>query len=454
VKRGNEFVACEVIPEVISVRGGDPVDLDVLMTDRGPIVGPAFDGDFGALSMSATWLRPRPMGGFLELGKMRSFEEMQAAFSVFPSLPLNVAYADVDGIIGWQLVGDVPRRRSGNGAVPLPAWSTEPWHDDPVDAGELPHLVDPPQGFVATANNLPHPDATWLGVDFLDGYRFSQIAETLAQRDDWDVPATLWFQMDRTSLPWRELRPTMLGALEDDAGPAAEMLKTWDGVLSPESPAATLFELTVGNLVVAAVEAKAPNSAAWALGKGFTPLVPFNGFVIRRFSHLVGLVREQPDGWFDEGWDHQIRSAVASAWDRLVAEYGADPGAWTWGEVRQLTLKHPLGLRSPLDRVFNLGPIPHGGDASTVNPAPVDPIDPLGNPDFAIASLRMAIDLGAWEQCRFVLPGGQSGNPYSGHYHDQLSLWQRGDAFPIAWEPRMVDRATRDELVLTRAVGG
>ena len=79
---------------------------------------------------------------------------------------------------------------------------------------------------------------------------------------------------------------------------------------------------------------------------------------------------------------------------------------------------------------------------------PVDPADPTGNPDFAVASLRMASDVGEWEQARFVLPGGQSGNPFSPHYGDQFELWRLGDAFPIAWSEAMVERSTRHTLVL------
>ncbi|NIQ52895.1 MAG: hypothetical protein GWN71_05410, partial [Gammaproteobacteria bacterium] len=85
---------------------------------RGPVVGPAFEGDFGALSMSATWLRPRPMGAMFDLVKVRSFDDLRACFASWPSLPLNVVYADTSGTIGWQLIGDAPDRRHGTGAVP------------------------------------------------------------------------------------------------------------------------------------------------------------------------------------------------------------------------------------------------------------------------------------------------------------------------------------------------
>jgi penicillin amidase len=143
-----------------------------------------------------------------------------------------------------------------------------------------------------------------------------------------------------------------------------------------------------------------------------------------------------------------MRRALRAAAHTLSSRCGPDPARWAWGELRPLTFKHPVGQRKPLDRVFDLGPYPCGGDANTVSPAPVDPADPTANP-VAVASLRMAIDVGEWEQSRFVLPGGQSGNPYSRHYADQMTLWRKGDALPIAWSPEAVSRATRHTLVLT-----
>ena len=63
-----------------------------------------------------------------------------------------------------------------------------------------------------------------------------------------------------------------------------------------------------------------------------------------------------------------------------------------------------------------------------------------GNPT-AIASLRCVMDVGEWENSRFVMPGGQSGDPFSPHYDDMVPLWRRGEGVPIAWSPERV-RAT------------
>lgn len=452
VRRGDRYEPCEVIPEIVEVKGGRPEHFDVLVTDRGPIIGPALGGGVPAVALSATWLHPnRGAGAMFDLVRIGSFEDLRSVFREWTGLPLNVAFADSSGTVGWQLIGRAPTRGSGTGAVPLPAWDPDTdWHADPVPFDEMPYAADPPEGFLATANALPSTEGPFLGHDFLDGYRLARITEVLAARDDWDVPACLALQLDRVSIPWREIRELVLAAAEraGDLGDAVDLLRAWDGVLDPESPAATVFETFVSELARLIAEARAPNASRWALGTGFTPLVPFTSFLVRRTSHLVRLLREQPDGWFTAGWDETIRTALRTVVHTLSDAHGRDVRRWAWGDVRRLTLRHPLGIRPPLDSVFNLGPIRYGGDANTVNPAPVDPCDPTGNPDFAVASLRMVVDVGNWELSRFVLPGGQSGNPFSPHYADQLPLWLRGDAFPIAGAEADVARAARTTLRL------
>ncbi|HJT75985.1 MAG TPA: penicillin acylase family protein, partial [Gemmataceae bacterium] len=101
-----------------------------------------------------------------------------------------------------------------------------------------------------------------------------------------------------------------------------------------------------------------------------------------------------------------------------------------------------------LARVFNLGPVPYGGDADTIQQASALPLDPLAHTD-NIASLRVVIDVGGWEDSRFALPGGQSGNPLSPHYEDQFPLWQRGEGIPMAWTEDEVAQMAVDTLQLS-----
>ena len=56
--------------------------------------------------------------------------------------------------------------------------------------------------------------------------------------------------------------------------------------------------------------------------------------------------------------------------------------------------------------------------------------------------------VGDWDNVRFVLPGGQSGNPFSPHYDDQLPLWKLGAGIPIAWSDDAIKAATVHTLRL------
>jgi penicillin amidase len=452
VWEGDQFVPCETRLETIHVKGGEAIQEEVLITPRGPIIGPALEGEVGAISLQAVWLAPRPVRGLLQIHRARSFEAFRRAFEQWPTLPLNMAYADAAGTVGWQLVGEAPQRRKGWGTIPLPAWDPKVgWEDVPVPFDEMPYLADPEAGFVATANNQPtrEGEGPFLGMDWIDGYRLARIVEALEARRDWDVVSTQALQVDLESIPWRELRAIVLNVPADiaETRQALAMLEAWDGLVAADSPGAAVFEFFVAEMSRRIVESKAPRAARWALGKGFSSLTPHSMFTVRRVGHLVRLVREQAAGWFERPWREEMADALAAALRTLRERYGNDPDQWAWGRIRPLTLRHSVGERAPLDRVFNLGPFAWGGDASTVGQAAVEPDNPTANPTF-VASLRMVVDVGNWEESRFILPGGQSGNPLSPHYDDQFALWQRGEGVSIAWSPTKVEEVSQTVLRL------
>jgi penicillin amidase len=398
------------------------------------------------------WLEPRPLDGMLGLAKVRSFADFRKAAESWPASPQNVVYADRTGVIGWQMFGLAPKRRKGWGLIPAPGWDPESgWEPDLVPAEQLPHAQDPPEGFIATANNQPLPDGVgpFLGCDWMNGYRVASIGRELSARTDWDVTQTAALQMNQRAAAWDDLGPTLLSTptTDPDAQQALEMLRSWNGHVSIDSPAATVYELFLADMMARIARAKAPRSFAVVLGQALGPIAPFNFLCYRRTGHLINLMRLQPAGWFQRPWPEEFADSLAAVIRRLRAEYGTDPSGWAFGRVRTLTLHHPLSRKRWLAPFFNLGPFPYGGDADTINQGAVLPLDPLGSVD-NIASLRMVVDVGAWGNSRFSLPGGQSGNPLSPHYDDLLPLWLRGDGVPIAWTEEEVRQAAVETLEL------
>jgi penicillin amidase len=451
VREANGYQPCTIRRETIRVKGGNAVVEEVLETPRGPIVSPALLCEGPALSLRAVWLDPLPVRGLLDAHRCRSFEQFRDCFRHWPCLSLNMVYADVSGRIAWQLVGQTPIRRNGSGLTPQPAWlPNSGWEVKHVPFEQMPHIVDPDCGYVATANNHPDPDGhgPYLGNDFLDDYRRDAIVEHLAARTDWSVSGVQQLQMNTLSLPWRQMRDAVLRCTPvDKAGIVAwELLRDWDGHVRADSSGAAVFELFAAEMAQRIASAKTPKGSAWELGR--RACVPGNNlFYCRRFHHLVSLLREQPIGWF-ESWPKEISAALSSAGARLTKTVGVEPATWIWGQLRRLTLRHPLVQTVPILRsVFNEGRVPIGGDGDTIMQAAVDLVDPIADTD-NIPGMRLVIDVGEWSNSRFVIAGGQSGNPLSPHFLDMFPLWQRGDGVPIAWTAEEVAAATKQTLQL------
>ena len=508
VRRGDGWEASRRWTETIRVKRGEPVEEEVIETLRGPVVGSALRGtDLGgleagprasasdrdpaagngpaadagarlALALRATWLEPRPLEGFLLAHRARSVAELDELFRHWPTVSLSVVSADVDGAIGWRLAGEAPVRRRGRGTLPAPGWDPDSgWEEERVPFEAMPASRDPASGYLVSANNKPAedgPDAPWLGADWIDGYRAARIQEVLEERTDWDVDATLRLQVDVASRPWRDLRDDVLGLADEAASRGAprgaavspgapppadpdlalglELLRAWDGAVSADSAAASVYELVLAELVSRLVRARAPGAAAWALGRGFHVLTPRSFFGRKGHALLTRLLRQRAAGWLDEPWPEAVAAAVRAAVGRLRRQFGSDPEGWAWGEVRPVWLRHPLGQVGPLGRVFDRGPLRLGGDAHTVAQCAALPDDPLA-PASAVPSLRAVIPLGDWEAARFCLPGGQSGNPLSPHYDDLLPHWLDGTGVPIPWSEARVREATVARLELVPEVG-
>jgi penicillin amidase len=452
VRMDDHFIPCEVVKETILIKDADSVVEEVLITPRGPIIGPALEGEPGTLSIRATWLDPKPISGLFHFQKVQTFEDLRKSLVNWPLSSYHIVYADVSGSIGWQLAGDAPRRRSGWGTIPLPGWDPDTgWEEETIPFEQLPHLHNPSSGFIATANNPPAPEekGPFLGADSLDGFRLERISDVLASRKDWDFASAQALQMDLQSIPWHELRDVLLNLPGNNQAvrQALDLLKAWDGVLGAGSVAGTIFECFLMEMVRRVVTAKAPRSIQWALGKGYTQVAPYNSVMIRQIGRLVNLLIKQPDGWFADSWQAQMTASLSTVMGDLRRRFGAQPARWAWGSVRKLYMRPLDGKRGPLDPVFRLGPITIGGDSNTISPAGLDPFDPLANPT-DITTLRMVLDVGNWEVNSFSLSGGQSGNPLSPHYADMLPLWQDGKGVSIAWSQLKVEEITKSVLRL------
>ena len=125
----------------------------------------------------------------------------------------------------------------------------------------------------------------------------------------------------------------------------------------------------------------------------------------------------------EESFYDNIRTAFQQSVDTLTAMYGPDVLSWQWGNLHKVSLIHPMGGVSIVEKLFrvNRGPYPIGGSSHTVSPYSY----PKGSSFVANhgASERHIFHTADWDRSLTVIPTGNSGVPASPHYLDQTPLY-------------------------------
>jgi penicillin amidase len=443
----------EVFREEIAVRKrGEPVVEEVLVTRHGPVISPAIKGETRTLSLKTVALEPaHQVKAMMKVMQAQNWEEFRETLRLWPFPSLNFAYADVDGNIGSQLAGLAPVRGKGHGTVPAPGWTEEYDWKGFVPFDELPHAYNPKTHWVASANNKIADDKYpyFLSMENADGFRQKRIVEMLEAKDKHSAADFERMHVDQMSLAAKELVPLITALAPEDewCRRAITFLKAWDYWLTADSVAACIYEVFFTHMVRRTLEEKLGSWSGFFMGKGIHMLRPHTLFFMASHSWLMEKMRERPD-WFEgKSWSQAMEEALASAVGELRARLADEVSRWQWGRLHRQWFPHILGFRRGIDRIFNRGPVPMGGDANTVWQAAYAPYHGYEVNSFT-ASWRQIIDLADFNRSRATLPSGESGHPGSRHYADMISMWRRGEYHPMLWDREQVEAETRGKLEL------
>ena len=144
----------------------------------------------------------------------------------------------------------------------------------------------------------------------------------------------------------------------------------------------------------------------------------------------------------DAARDTFLAETLAAAWEDAVTRFGPDPATWRWGDLHKGWFDHAL---TPLGTDFDVGPLAKGGSSTTVMMAHYEANDyrvRIG------ASVRMVVDVGAWDNSVWINAPGQSGLPGTPHYNDLAPLWAMGDYVPMPYSEAAVEAATATRIDL------
>ncbi len=192
----------EVRHEIIHVKKAADVTFDVVSTRHGPIVSDFFPGETRKLALQWVIYDSHAIGiPLFDLDSAQNWQQFRQALSNFTTPSQNVVYADVDGHIGYQPMGFIPVRASGDGTVPVSGADGQHDWTGYLPFDKLPSIYDPPSGIIATANGRITPNGYpyLLATQWWPPYRSERIYRVLESKPKFSPDDMLALQTDITS---------------------------------------------------------------------------------------------------------------------------------------------------------------------------------------------------------------------------------------------------------------
>ncbi|WP_017798542.1 penicillin acylase family protein [Oceanobacillus kimchii] len=441
----DEWEEATIIEEPIKVKDGDTVDYEVVETRHGPIVS-EFASETGkdtVLSLRWTALdATTELEAIMEMNRATNWEEFEQGLEKFLVPAQNFVFASNDGTIAYKANGKIPIYEDGHDALlPLNGWEADNEWQGYIPYDELPIIVNPEKGFIATANNQIAPDSYPYHISnvWAQPYRYERIAEVLEAGDNFTAEDMQDLQMDQTDLRAREFVPIFQEVLADtdltkQEQEALESLSGWDFVADKEAPQPLIFEHWMQAIQSTIYQQEIPQ----VMRTLFSTQSQSTENVLRKAAS------GEESQWIEEkgGIEVVLHDALENTMEKLTETYGEDIAAWEWGDYHQVQFHHPLSGVSPLVAFFfnNEDAIPVGG--SGVTPMATSYDTETGEVDHG-ASWRFVIDTSDMQSGYHIVGPGQDGHFRSDWYHDQMSDWVEGN-----YHETRIDGVEGKELML------
>jgi penicillin amidase len=426
-----KWLDMKIIRDTIRVKNSEPVIVEHAYTLHGPVC--YIDSATGkAFAVRAAWLEPggAPYLASLRIDQATNWESFREACSYSHIPGENMIWADKKGNIGWQAVGIIPVRKNFSGYVPVSGDGRFEW-DGFLPIKERPHLLNPEQGFFATANQNVTPASynRWdaIGYTWADPFRGDRINRVLSQKSVIDLPTMGALQTDYFSIPASKLVPLLQSLPITDTllQSVITYFRNWNYVLDKNSIAAGIYVAWEKEIAAACTQRFIPES--------------IRGYVSFQLTSLIERL-ENPAPYFGENAlqsrNELLLSAFKKAVQNLQKKLGANREGWVYGQAnyKHIKLEHPLALlvNGNLKPLLNIGPLPRGGNGQTPGST--------GGTDNQMsgASFRILVDTQDWDKTLLINSPGQSGDPKNPFYKNLFETWANDQYFPAYYTKKNI----------------
>ena len=432
-KTNNGYKSFEKVQRTIKVKDTTEVLFEYLKSEHGPVLNGIADQIQDSVPISMWWVYTKLENKLLEslyrLSHGRNIEEFRNALPLLHAPGLNVMYGDADGNIAWwataklyQMPDSLHRKfilDGSNGSVPVRYLEFE----------ENPYAVNPPWGYVYSANNQPDSIAGMVYPGYyLSENRAKRIVQLLEQDKKWDKNKVGSMVTDVVSPVNVGIVKTLFKEIEDggnnekEAALLDDLLK-WDGSYNMNSKETVLYHRWIYYIL--------KNTFQDELGEARLDQL-LKTHLLKR--SIAPLINSPSSVWWNdirtdevkETKNQIIKKSLEDAFSSLYEDLGPDLDLWTWGRIHTLEHRHPIGEVEALRSFFNVGPYPVEGSREVINNLSFQYDSSSSYKVHSGPSTRRVIDFSDVENGMSILPTGQSGNPFSEHYKDQAEMYNRG----------------------------
>jgi len=417
------------VKETIKVKNNDARVIEIKKTIWGPVDSKPLLGQPVAVRWTAV-LPDTVNMEMLYLDKVETLEQTISIFNRSGIPPTNIMLADDQGRIAWTLAGKFPLRHGFDGSTSH-SWSTGSvgW-DSYINPEELPKVIDPPTGFLATANNrtLGSQYPYVIGHNYAHSYRAFRISQRLKNMKQIEETDMLKLQLDTKTEFYEFYRNLALSVLTEEAvGENTDLydvrqaLTQWDGkadVNSEGLPVLVEFRRRLAHQVITPYLSACLQRDPSFFYRWYKIETPLRRLLTEKVPAIL------PNRRYGN-WDALIVETLKESIINLKGKFAVRSIAdLNWGYTNSLAISHPFSQVLPILRYFLDMPI---REMSGCNYCVNVVVKKYG------ATERMVISPGKSEDGILHMPTGQSGHPLSPHYDDQHWYWERG--LPLPFKP-------------------
>jgi penicillin G amidase len=451
---GDKSIPFEIVQETLKIKDKDAPGgfrqekVKIQLTKRGPVVSGVLKGLKTDKVLTLRWAPLEALGSRLGLDealRAKSAAEFRDAIQGMRHFGLNYVFADTEGNFGWVVIGGLPIRGPGQGAMPHVVNSGQDNWLGWIPDKEMPQVMNPARGWLGTCNHMTvTKDYPYYYSNRLaPSWRYRRLIQLMSTPGKKSAADHWRYQRDVKNLHAELIAPILAKALEGNlqTKPLAKLLANWDYMDKAQAAAPLVFQAVYRRFALEVYRDE--------LGEDLARYMLDIYYFWK--ERLAKNVVDGDWAWFDdvstsgkkETRDDMIRRAGLHVLTELGELLGKEPATWQWGELHTLNLVSPIARKGMLADWLGTGALPQGGSESTLLRGIYDFNKPYKVTIFD--SLRMVVDLADDEKVMAVIPGGTTARLFNPHTTDQVGDYISGK--PVYWW--FSDKAIKEHTVST-----